>query len=185
MTRRPVLADERIYLREVTPADVNETYLGWLNDPDVNRFLETRFVDQSLDRIADFVRRMRQAEDTTLFAICLRNGDTHIGNIKIGPVNPHHLQADVSLFIGEKTHWGRGLGAEAIRTVTAHGFRDLGLNKLSAGAYAANTSSIKAFEASGWRREGELKNHYIFEGAPMDIVILGLCARHYGSGANQ
>ena len=31
----------RIFLRPVRPADVNQRYCDWLNDPEVNRYLET------------------------------------------------------------------------------------------------------------------------------------------------
>jgi len=34
------LVSKRLVLRQLTLEDVSEKYVGWLNDPDVNRFLE-------------------------------------------------------------------------------------------------------------------------------------------------
>jgi len=35
--------DGQVTLRPVTLADVTPAYVAWLNDPEVNRYLETRF----------------------------------------------------------------------------------------------------------------------------------------------
>lgn len=37
--RRPFLVGERLYLRLLEESDVGEEYIGWLNDPDVTRYL--------------------------------------------------------------------------------------------------------------------------------------------------
>ena len=46
-----VLQSSRLLLRALEPEDLNNTYLGWLNDPAVNRYLETRFLPQSLETL--------------------------------------------------------------------------------------------------------------------------------------
>ena len=35
----------RVGLREICVADVGERYVGWLNDPVIAQFLESRFAD--------------------------------------------------------------------------------------------------------------------------------------------
>ena len=39
---------KRLYLRSIKESDASENYINWLNDTNVNRFLETRFVEQNL-----------------------------------------------------------------------------------------------------------------------------------------
>ena len=41
---KPFLERERVYLREVRLSDVKERYYQWMNDPEINRSLETRFI---------------------------------------------------------------------------------------------------------------------------------------------
>jgi len=176
---------ERVSLRPVTLADVGERYRGWLNDPDVNRYLETRFSVWTLDSIEGFVRSKRTADGEFLLAICLPAGGEHIGNLKIGPINPHHRYADLSLFIGEKQHWGRGLATEAIRLASGFAFGSLGLHKLEAGAYAANAASIRAFERCGYKREGLRRGHFMSDGRWTDMVLLGLLAENFDSGTEE
>ncbi len=39
--RKPFLVGERLYLRFPEECDIGEEYLGWLNDQEVTRYLET------------------------------------------------------------------------------------------------------------------------------------------------
>lgn len=173
------LKGTRVYLREVRVSDVNERYYQWLNDPDINQYLETRFIPQSIENITEFVRRLDGNSNEPFFAICLIHDNSHIGNIKIGPINWYHRNADVSLLIGEKKMWGQGYARESIQLVTDFAFQTLNLNKLKASCYAQNLGSAKAFEKCGYEREGLLRGHMMANGQDIDIVILGLRSRDY------
>jgi ribosomal-protein-alanine N-acetyltransferase len=179
----PILKGKIICLRAVTQDDVGERYLKWMNDREVTQYLEVRFSHQSLENITDFVRKMSAKQDEFLFAICVINANgaqEHIGNIKLGPINPHHKSADVSLVIGEKSAHGKGYGTEAICLITQYGFEVLKLNKLKAGCYAPNEGSSRAFEKCGWQREGLLRSQVISaEGEVTDVVLLGITSSDY------
>ena len=170
------LVSDRIHLRIIKDSDVSQEYCDWLNDPEVNCYLETRYQMQTLSDIARFVAEKRDSNSEYLFAMVRNVDDKHIGNIKIGPIQPWHRLADVSLFIGNRECWGKGFASEAIKRITAFAFSELRLNKVSASIYAKNIGSIQAFIKAGWRREAVLRRHYIHDDGPMDIVLMGLCA---------
>jgi [ribosomal protein S5]-alanine N-acetyltransferase len=178
------LCGKRIYLREVRETDANDDYYRWLNDPEVNQYLETRYIVQSKELIKKYIQDKQSSLDEPFFAICLIDNDRHIGNIKLGPINWIHRKADVSLFIGTKDLWGKGYASEAISLISDYAFNILGLNKLKAGAYAENTGSIKAFEKCGFKKEGVFKDDVLFEGELLDSVILGLTIHSYRSRGN-
>lgn len=167
------LVGERLYLREVRRCDVNETYYRWMNDPAVIGFLESRFLPNSMERLLEFVDEQR-SKGALFLAIWLTGEDKHIGNIKVGPIDWIHRRAEVGLLIGEKDCWGKGYAAEAIRLVAAHAFRGLNLRRLTAGCYADNLGSIRAFEKAGFAREGVRKAHFFHGGGYVDEVLLGL-----------
>jgi len=173
------LKGQSTYLRELRLSDVNDRYYSWLADPLVNQYLESRFALQSLESIRHFVESRQGKGDEFLFAICRREGDRHIGNIKLGPVDWHHRHAHVGLLIGERDCWGKGHATEAIGLVCEFAFRRLNLNRLQAGAYLPNQGSIKAFERSGFQREGLQKEHFLFDGEYVDAVLLGLTHARY------
>lgn len=174
---------EKIYLREVRISDVNENYYDWLNDPEVNKYLETRYIPRSLQNIKEFVEKMDGNPDEIFLAICLKEDGRHIGNIKLGTINWIHRFADVSLLIGEKTYWGKGIGTEAIDILAGFAFNVLNLNKLRSGCYADNVGSARAFIKAGFIKEGTLKKQWMVNGIYQDELIFGLSARDWEKNA--
>ena len=165
---------DRIYLREVELSDVNQAYVDLLNDPEVSQFLETRYEVQTLDSVHEYVEQMIVNKHELFLAICLKENDKHIGNIKLGQINPIHKFAEVSLFIGGKDQWGKGLATESISILIIYAFSTLKLHKLTAGCYANNMGSLQAFRKAGFIEEGIWKSHYLFKGVYVDRVCLGI-----------
>jgi len=165
---------ERASLRLIQLADCTARYLGWLQDPEVNRYLETRWSEQSLESIRAFVDVMTKSEDSYLFAIISKATQGHVGNIKIGPISARHAYADVSYFIGERSEWGKGLASDAIRVAARIGFEKLGLHRLQAGLYEGNVGSAKALEKAGFRFEARLRKQLHGPNAWEDHLWYGL-----------
>lgn len=168
------IVGERVLLREVRPSDVNERYYAWMNDPAVTQHLESRFVPQPMERLEAYVRDLLGSKDSIFLAIVLREGDRHIGNIKLGPIDWIHRRAEVGLLIGERDCWGQGYATEAISLVTAYAFRTLNLRKLTAGCYGNNVGSVRAFEKAGFSVEGVRPEQFFVHGSYVDHVLLGL-----------
>jgi [ribosomal protein S5]-alanine N-acetyltransferase len=144
-----------VRLRLVELADCTEYYVKWLQDPEVNRYLETRWTEQTIDTIRDFVSGMVNSPHSYLFAIVDPDG-RHVGNIKLGPIEPRHLYADVSYFLGARSAWGKGYATVAVRMATRFGFDRLGLNRVQAGFYETNVGSHRVLEKAGFTYEGRL-----------------------------
>ena len=168
----PKLKSDPLYLRPLTDVDVTSQYCGWLNDTLVNKYLETRFEKQTQEKVNDFVLEKNLSIDEYLYGIFKEKNQSHIGNIKLGPINSRPRLAAVSLFVGDKSALGQGFATFAIKSITRFGFESLGLNKLIASMYAQNRASTKAFVKAGWRRECVMESHYFFEGRPMDLVFV-------------
>jgi RimJ/RimL family protein N-acetyltransferase len=165
---------EWLYLRELRPSDVEGNYYRWMNDPEVTRHLESRFFPQSLEDLRNYVKAAQERRDSVLFAIVLKNGLRHIGNIKLGGIHWIHRSADVGLLIGEKDCWGKGYATEAIRLVTAYAFNTLNLRRLVAGCYDANGGSANAFLKAGWKEEGRRESRYFCQGHYCGEILLGI-----------
>lgn len=168
------LTGERIYLREVRLSDVNEIYCGWMNDPDVTQYLESRFYATGMKELQQYVERLVEDRNQPFFAICLKNEDRHIGNIKLGPINWIHRHADIGIIIGEKDCWKQGYATDAIKLMRDYAFGILNLHKLTAGCYYLNQSSVRAFEKAGFVVEGIRKSHYFCQAGYLDAVLLGI-----------
>jgi RimJ/RimL family protein N-acetyltransferase len=159
-----------IYLQSISEQDASEQYVNWLNDPLVNQYLETRFQDQNLSTVINFIRDVIVNPNEHLFTIRLKGNDRHIGNIKIGSINNIHSVGEVSLFIGDKDSWGKGIAKQAIQLISRYSIETLKLRKLSAGAYRPNKGSTFAFINSGYIEDCILTDHHIFNGKPCDLI---------------
>ncbi len=164
---------QRICLRPVAVSDVDGPYCGWMNDPAVTRFLEARFSKNDKASLKKFVQRALENKDIVFLAIVLKDGNRHIGNIKLGPINREHGYGDVGIIIGEKDCWGKGYATEALKLLSDYAFQKLKLHKLTAGCYSSNTASAKAFLAAGFDQEGIRKSHYLCEGKYVDGLLFG------------
>jgi len=170
-TQHP-LATSRFDLVSLDASFAGERYLGWLADASVNQYLETRFSHHDGAALVTYVNLMLDSSHSYLFAIVVRDSGAHIGNIKIGPINVAHATAAIGLVIGESEWWGQGVATEVIAALSDWGFTDLGLAKITAGSYASNGGSIKAFLSCGFMQEGRQRAQVTLDSGERDDVIL-------------
>lgn len=170
------LLTQRLALRSMTAADASERYRDWMNDPRVNRYLESRFRRLEVPDLESFIAHCNADPHVLLLAIRLRADDRHVGNIKLGPIDAHHRYADIGLVIGGEGDWGRGYAREAIGALASHAFSALGLHKLTAGCYGSNVGSRRAFESCGFVVEGIRRAHYRSGDHWEDGILLGRLA---------
>jgi RimJ/RimL family protein N-acetyltransferase len=146
-------------LRNLSPEDVTQAYIDWMNDPEVVQFTESRFSSHSFDSISKYVEACNQDPDVFLFGIFDKETDLHIGNIKLGPINHKHSLGDIGIIIGRKEFWGKGMATEAICLMSNFAFAEVILHKLTAGCYSTNLGSARAFEKAGFILEGIRSKH--------------------------
>ena len=103
----------------------------------------------------------------------MREDGRHIGKIKIGPVEIRHARSEIGYLIGDRTAWGKGYAAEAIREICRFGFNNLGLIKISAGIYKDNIKSAKTLLKAGFILEATISSNVILEGRRTDSKIFG------------
>jgi ribosomal-protein-alanine N-acetyltransferase len=164
----------------LTPDDVSDDYVSWLNDPSVNQYLESRFQLHSLASTRLFVAKALASRDSLFLGIrtqlagCDPSG-RHVGNIKLASIDEHHRTGEVGIMIGDRAAWGKGVATAAIDLLCdiAHG--QLLLRKVTAGCYAANVGSQRAFEKAGFSVEAVRKQQVLLNGVPEDVVLMGRC----------
>lgn len=173
------LISKRLYFRELSENDATDTYASWLNDPAVNRFLEVRYTQHTIESCRSFIEACNVDPSSFLFGIFVDNGKTHIGNIKLGAIDWRYSSGQISLFIGEKSHMGVGYATESILEIVKFGFMELGLSRLEAGCYEDNLGSLRAFLKAGFSLEGFFRKKFTIDGKRTGCFWLGALRDEY------
>ena len=174
--RPHLIKGTRLSLRDLCAEDANDTYARWMNDPDVTCYTESRDRHHTHESLLIYIQIMSDSPYNLFLAIIVKDSNRHIGNIKLGSINPIHRTADIGIIIGEKNYWGHGLASEAINLLSEYAFNSVGLHKLTAGAYTTNKGSIQAFKKSGFKIEGILKEQCVSNDGRIDVALMGrLC----------
>ena len=167
-----LLNGNRVFLRSLKVSDATQEYVDWLNNPDVNQFLESRFERHTLESVRNYIQKARKDPRVIFLAIIRREDDKHIGNIKSGPIDQNHKRSDIGFMIGDKASWGKGYMTESIDLFSRYLFDTVKLHKIIAGAYENNPGSINALKKCGFYEEARLKRHASFKGEFIDVVLL-------------
>ena len=161
---------DHVEISDLRVEDVGTAYVRWLNDPEVMRYTEARFATHNLDTVRAYVEKTNASASEHIWRI-LADG-RHVGNIKLSGINPQHGRASVAILVGDRSVWGQGVAARAIEKVTAAGFSNYALQKLTAGIYSGNLASVRAFENAGYGIEATLRSHRCFEGRMIDEILM-------------
>ncbi|HRZ78149.1 MAG TPA: GNAT family N-acetyltransferase, partial [Bacteroidales bacterium] len=137
--KAPALESPRLMYKPLGLGHCTDQYVGWLNDPEVYRYLETGG-NYTLDMLRDYLEGVERTE-ILFWAIHLKENGKHIGNIKIDPVNWKHGFAEYGIMMGERAEWGKGYAHEATRRILDFCFQEVMLRKITLGVVEDNAGA--------------------------------------------
>jgi RimJ/RimL family protein N-acetyltransferase len=161
------LSGARVDLSVFSPADITDTYIGWLNDAEVVRFSNQRFRTHTLETCARYLASF-DGSDNLFLSVRLRGGEA-VGTMTVYYSRPHQT-ADVGIMIGDRAMWGQGVGQDAWSTVVNWLARHDAVRKVTAGALACNVGMVRLMERSGMTLEGRRERQEIVDGREVDIL---------------
>jgi RimJ/RimL family protein N-acetyltransferase len=149
----PVRADDLLF-REAVEPDI-EALLSFRNDPAVNHFMVRTHVEPA-DLRRDWLAVPTSATDHS--CVVERNGRVvAMGFLDLvdGPGQPGRPTGTDGLigYIVDPRFAGQGIGTATARALLGAAFDGLGLRRVTAGANADNTASVRVLERVGMRRE--------------------------------
>lgn len=177
--RLPTLPGERVALRWLTAADVDDIYEIY-SDPEAMRFWSTTAMTAK-SQARTLLREIREehaAGRLHEWGLVVPQGGKVIGTCTLFNLDRSNRRAEIGFALG-RPWWGRGLMGEALTVLLDFAFGELGLRRIEADADPLNSASIKLLESLGFRREGLLRERWNVGGDLQDTVFLGLLAREY------
>ncbi len=79
----------------------------------------------------------------------------------------------------EPDYWGQGIMTEALAEIIRFGFKDMNLNRVQVSTAPWNERSMRLIQRLGFKREGILRDNFIFKGRFQDDVMFSLLRREW------
>jgi aminoglycoside 6'-N-acetyltransferase len=162
------LQGDRVLLRPLAEADVSRIVeLG--ADPEVERWWR--------GLTPEHVREKARGEDDGVVVFAIVVDGQVAGMIQhYEETDEEFRHAGIDLFLGAP-YQGRGLGTDAVRTMSRHLLDDLGHHRLVIDPAAHNERAIRCYEKVGFKRVGVLRQYWRDgDGVWRDGVLLDLLA---------
>lgn len=185
LEKQPELVTERMQLVALNPEQVDPMFL-MRSDPEVMRYIprplaKTHADVEALIQMIHERFQQKLAINWAMIKIADKKMIGYIGLMNIDAENDH---AEIG-YILLPEYQKQGLMHEAMQAVIDFSFEKLCVHRLSATVDPLNMGSSKVLEKCGFKLEGHLREHEIFEGRYLDSFIYGLLNREYRSNRQQ
>ena len=97
--------------------------------------------------------------------------ETLIGMVSYYNVEFERQQAELGIYIGERSCWNRGYGTEAIVSLLGHLFRNTGLQSMLLTTYASNGRAKACYEKVGFETTSTMRKYSGRAGYYVDLTM--------------
>lgn len=120
----------------------------------------------------DFIRMTMLHEPRQILAIEV--GGKAVGSIGLHPLDDIFIRnIEIGYWIGE-TYWGKGIVSNAVRQMTAYGFRNFEVERIFARAFGSNVASQRVLEKAGFLLEAKFKQTIYKNGRYEDELVYAI-----------
>ena len=103
---------ERLNLSSSWDVDL-ETWLFWMRDPHVNRYLVKGGLRYNMSDLKEFLNSSLDDSNGLFFFIIDNKTGHHVGNFSVRECDFTTASCSIGLLIGSSQYWGRGYGRES------------------------------------------------------------------------
>lgn len=147
----------------------------WHWDDEVNRWLDADYGESLGQLRTRFQDRPRNTFGKAVFGIETRAEGKLIGICDLRDATPETGRAEVDIYLGEKDHWGRGYGTDALRVLCGYGFDVMRLHLIALWVVAENERARASYRKVGFQEDGRHRQCFrARNGRYHDMVLMSL-----------
>lgn len=180
-----VLEGERIRLRALDESDL-PLLVGWWRSPEWAVLQQLIVRPRPSAVVEEQFRSWSQSEKAgeVGFSVIDKESEDLVGHVTLYGASLPARSGTLTVMIGSE-FVGRGYGSDAVRTLTAYGFREMGLNRIEIGVMAFNLRARSVYRKAGYVEEGIRREAVFHDGTFHDQVIMSMLASEWLSGIAQ
>ncbi len=174
----PILKGKKVILKPLELSQA-KSYIRWLKDPEINRFLGADFSDLDFKKEKEFIEKSVEDKSVARWAIYTSEGK-HIGSTGLHEIDKKiNFKATWGIFIGDKNYWSQGFGTDTLKTVLKYCFGKLKLNRVELCVFPHNPRGKRCYEKCGFKVEGVKRQAIKKNGKFIDDIIMGVIKSDY------
>ncbi|OLY91602.1 ribosomal-protein-alanine N-acetyltransferase [Cnuella takakiae] len=173
LDRFPLLQTERLNLVEIKQAHLGDIF-RLFSDEQVTRFYNVATLNKAEEaqKYVDWFCSRFKEKAGIRWGIAVKGEDRIIGTIGFNNFTKKH-RANLGYDL-QSEYWNRGYATEAIKAVTAFGFKELEVNRIEAEVMQGNTQSESVLLKSGFTKEGILRAWMYWDNKHYDMSMFSL-----------
>jgi [ribosomal protein S5]-alanine N-acetyltransferase len=170
----PTLYTERLELRQITDADVNDVF-EMRSNPTLMQYIG-RPIAQSTDdaqKLIDVIKNLLNSNDGITWGVTVKGNPKVIGTLGFWRIEKDNHRTEIGYMLNHDYH-GKGIMHEAMVTAIEYAFKVMDVHTIEASINPTNAASIALAERHNFVREGHFKDIYYFNGSYRDTYIYSL-----------
>ena len=178
-TTKPTLEGELVTLRPIRAEDADLIDAIIRGDDEIARLTGSVHASDEqpttlpLAELREVYGRWAVADDRLVLAVVDRARDEVVGEVVLAGWDEGNRSCWFRILIGAAGR-GRGLGTEATRLVVDHGFRVLGLHRISLEVFDVNPRARHVYEKVGFVHEGTGRDALLLDGEWVDVHFMAV-----------
>ncbi len=172
---------QKVVLKNLEMTDLPDRH-RWLNDPEVTRYFTNQgafpLTMSAMTQWFEAATRASSHNQEVHLAIWTMDGK-HIGGAQLKAIDWRNRGAELGIFIGEKTDWGKGLATEATQLLVQYGFETLNLHRIWLRVDSQNHAALKCYQKNGFQADGIFRAEVYRDGGYHDSIVMSILKEEF------
>lgn len=168
------LETERLVLNSIDEQDWEQVF-RLRSDEEMMRYIPRPKCKDREDaiKLIRLIQAGNHKGDSVNWGIRYKDNPKLLGTVGFVRMYPEHNKGELGYML-DKDYFRQGIMQEAVKSVIEFGFDTLGLHRIEAVIDPRNLASEELLKKFGFRKEGHLKENFLFESEYLDSVYYAL-----------
>jgi RimJ/RimL family protein N-acetyltransferase len=174
---KDVFTGKLVRLSAVDAEQAAKSFVQWSCDSEYRRLLDSDPVRLfSVKATQEWVEKQLKKDPPQYYWFLIRRleDDLILGDITLGGLRWNNREAFVGIGIGDREHWGKGYGTDAMQILLRYAFTELNLERVSLEVFDYNPRGLRSYEKAGFRVEGRQRQFLLRDGQRYDVIYMGI-----------